>query len=122
MPLLLKDGCNAQHVVAPRADAFLGQSVEIKFEIAGKFFGVDQEFAIRPGGNPHVGRKADGRGHDVAVVVVGVFADQIDAARRAKYPRKTSEAFLKNHARGHACNPAMHERVSWSPATANKAR
>ena len=46
-------------------------------------------------GDCDVCREADGCRHDEAVVVVGVFADQIDAARRAEDSWLTSKSVLK---------------------------
>ncbi len=66
-PLLAQRPGYAQHVVAPRSCTRLRQVIEIEFEIAGKFLGVNYQFAIRPGGNRHKRRKAEGCGHHKAV-------------------------------------------------------
>src|SRR5271169_3908887 len=91
LSLLLKSGGNPQHVVTPCADALFGQMIEIEFEIAGKFFGVDHQLAILPRSNRHIWRESNGRGHDEAVVVVGMFADQVDTARRMEDLRPGSD-------------------------------
>ena len=91
MVVLSKNRRDSEYVVTPCADAFLRQTVEIKLEVAEEFFGSDHQLPIGPAGDCDVCREADGGRHDEAVVVVGVFADQIDAARRAEDSCLTSE-------------------------------
>lgn len=42
MAKLPKLAGDTQHVITPCADALFGEMVEIKFEIAGEFLGVDE--------------------------------------------------------------------------------
>src|ERR1700686_5881083 len=95
MPTLSKDADDSEHVVAPRTGALFGQVVEIKLEVDGKFFRAHYELAIRPLGDCHICRKTDGGGHYETVVVVGVFADQVDATGSAEHPGMITEEFLK---------------------------
>ena len=88
---LSKDRGYPQHVITPGSDALFGQVIEIEFKIAWKFFGVNHQFVVRARRNRHISREANGRGHHVAVVVVGVIADQINAAGRAENPGLSSE-------------------------------
>ena len=92
---LAKHAGNAQYVVAPPADALLGKAVEIKFEIAGELFGMDDQVAIGPRGDGYIRREAKGGRHDEAVVVVGVFADQIDASGGTKDSGASTEELLE---------------------------
>ena len=41
-----KDTGDTEHVIAPCSGSLLGQVVEIKLEVAGKFFGANHEFTI----------------------------------------------------------------------------
>ena len=58
--------------------------VEIEFKIAGELFRVNDEFSVVAHGDCNIGREGNGRGHDESVVVVGVFANQVDAAGGAE--------------------------------------
>ena len=91
----LQQASDAKNVVAPCAGALLGKVGEIELEITGKFFGVDEQFSVRPRCNRHVGGEPDGGGHDKAIIVVGVLADQIDAARGAEDLGRVPEEFLE---------------------------
>ena len=73
----------------------LGQLVEIEFKIAGEFFGVEDEFSIGTRGDCNIGGEGDGSGHDESVVVIGVFANQVDAAGRAENSGLIAEALLE---------------------------
>src|SRR5271154_1149622 len=85
----------AKHIVAPAPSALLRQLVEIKFKVAGEFFGMNEKPAIIPGAEGNVHRKFDSRGHDEAVVVIGVLADKVYAAGRARNSRPRAEDLFK---------------------------
>src|SRR5262245_50821686 len=53
---------------------------QIELDAFGEILGIDRELAVvaRRQGDP--GRKADRDGHNETVIVVGVFADQVDAS------------------------------------------
>jgi hypothetical protein len=87
----LKDTGNTDYVVTPSAGTAFGQVVKIKLEIAGEFFGVDDELTIWTRGDRYIGREPDSCRHDEAVVVIGVFADQVHASGCAKNPRTIAE-------------------------------
>src|SRR5258707_1166935 len=84
-----------EDIVAPRAGALLGQVVKIKFKITREFLGVDDELAVRPRGNSYVNRKTDCRRHNEAVVIVGVFTNQVDASRSTEDPWALIKQFPK---------------------------
>src|SRR6266567_4982057 len=86
---------DSEHVVTPRAGALLGEMVEIEFKIAGKLFGMDHDLPVWPWGDRHIGRETDRRRHDEAVVVVGVFADKVDASGGAEDPGSIVEGSLE---------------------------
>src|SRR4029077_2308095 len=126
-PALPQNGSNPQHVVTPRADALFGQMIEIKLEVAGKFAGLDHQLAIPTRGDRHVGQEANGGGHNVAVVIVGVFADQVNASGSAEDPGLSSEGFFevkgdsdlidRLHLRRHARIPIQNG--SWGSSTSS---
>ena len=55
--------------------------VEIDLNLLGVIFGMYHEFAVRAWRNRGSGMETDRRRHDEAMVVIGVFADQIDSSR-----------------------------------------
>src|SRR5215510_653206 len=63
---------------------------KIELDAFGEILGIDRELALiaRRQGDP--GRKADRGGHDEAVIVVGVLADQVDASGGAINARLTA--------------------------------
>src|SRR5262245_18201892 len=63
---------------------------QIELYAFGEIFGIDRELAViaRRQGDP--GRKADRGWHDKTVIVVGVFADQVDAPGGAINARVTA--------------------------------
>src|SRR5215471_9668418 len=63
---------------------------QIELDAFGEILGIDRELAVvaRRQGDP--GRKADRGGHDEAVIVVGVLADQVDASWGAINARVTA--------------------------------
>src|SRR5215470_4427251 len=63
---------------------------QIELDAFGEILGIDRELAViaRRKGDP--GRKADRGGHDEAVIVVGVLADQVDASWGAINARVTA--------------------------------
>ncbi len=93
--LVLKNARDAQNVIAPRSCLLFGQVIDIKFEVAGKFLRVDQKLAVRPLGDGKICRKPESRWHDEPVVVVRMFADQVDASRGAKDRGALAEQFLE---------------------------
>src|SRR5258708_12664450 len=94
---LLKHAGDCEKVVTPRAGALPRQMVEIEFKLAGKFFGADHQFLVWAAGSDRdVSGETDGRRHYEAIVVVGVFADQVDASGSAEYPRVIPEELLKS--------------------------
>ena len=95
MAPLPKDAGNSQHVVTPCAGPLLGQVVKIELEITGEFFRVDYKLPIRPRRNGHIRGEANGGRHDEAVVVIGVFSDQVDASGRAEDSRRNAEKFFE---------------------------
>lgn len=64
-----------------RTGAEIGDGEDIEI------FGVDGEFLIVARRNCHPAIEIDGCGQDEATVVIGVFADEIGAAGRAKDKR-----------------------------------
>src|SRR5260370_37265745 len=76
---------HTQNVVAPRADPFRGQVLNVKFEIPSELLGSNQQLPIWPRGNRDLGIEANGRGEDETIVVVSVLADEIHASGCAKY-------------------------------------
>ena len=95
VPTLPKHAGDAEHVVAPGTGALLGQVVKVELEIAGEFFRVDRSAFDRARGDCDIGGESDGGGHDETVVVVGVFADQVDAAGRTEDSGTIAEALLE---------------------------
>src|SRR5262245_10662652 len=63
---------------------------KIELDAFGEILGIDRELAViaRRQGDPC--RKADRGGHDEAVIVVGVLADQVDASGGAINARVTA--------------------------------
>jgi hypothetical protein len=55
--------------------------IEIELDLLGVIFGMDYELPIVAWRNRGLGIETDRRGHDEAIVVIGVFADQIDSSR-----------------------------------------
>ena len=49
------------------------------------------QFTIRASGDCYIGGETDGGGHDEAVIVIGVFADQIDASGSTEDSGATAE-------------------------------
>ncbi len=92
---LAKHVGNAEHVVAPRSGAGARQVVEIEFKIAGELFRVNDEFSVVAHGDCNIGREGNGGGHDESVVVVGVFANQVDAAGGAEDSGVIAESLLE---------------------------
>src|SRR5437016_8018462 len=83
MPFTLKDVRHAADVVAPRGVYGVGEVVE------GEGGGLLEDGAVRPylavaaHRSGHLNMEIDRRGEDVAVVVIGVLADQVYSAGRA---------------------------------------
>src|SRR5579859_7058 len=71
---------DADRIVAPSAGRYAGRGVgiEIKRNLVAELFGINDEFAIVPRRDGHPTIESNGGGHDEPVVVIGVFADQID--------------------------------------------
>jgi hypothetical protein len=95
MPDLGKHHRNAQNIVRPCALAVTGQVIQIELKLFGKLFRSNYQFAIRARRNGHTGGETDGTGHYEAVVVIGVFAQQIDSARGAEDSRRRPKCLLK---------------------------
>ena len=92
VPALPKYAGNAEHVVAPCADALLRASGRDRIQnCRGILRSESTSLRSGRGGDCYIGREANGGGHDEAVVVVGVFADQVDAAGRAEDSRLIAE-------------------------------
>ncbi len=71
-------------VVAPVLGGACGQGGSVKGLFFAEVLGVEDDLAVgarRDGGQ---GGEVDGHGHDKALGVIGVFADQVDAAGRDK--------------------------------------
>src|SRR5271165_262427 len=111
VPVLLKNFGNAHDVVAPCTGALPRHAVEIEFEVAGEFFGVDGQLSIPPWGDGHIGREADRGGHDEPVAVVGMLTNQVDSAGRTIDSRATAVNFLKVVSQ----LPNLHARWSFEP-------
>ena len=92
---VLKNAGDADDIVTPLAGAALGQAIQVEFEMLGKLLGMNQQFSIGPFRDGYAGGKVDGGGHHEAVVIVSVFADKIDAARRAEDPWALLEQFFE---------------------------
>ena len=105
---LHQDTGDAEHVITPSAGALRGKVVEIKFKVAGEFFRVDHELAIGSRGDRDIGRESDSGGHDEAVVVVGVFADQVDASGRAEDAGALAEELFEARSEVASCHCDWH--------------
>jgi hypothetical protein len=56
---------------------------------------VNNKFAVWSRGDRHIGRESQGGRHDEAVVVVGVFANEVYTAWCAEYPGPLIESLLE---------------------------
>src|SRR5271155_1604727 len=65
--------------------------VEIELNLIGVVFGTNNEFPVGARRNRDTGAKPDGCRHDETIVVVRVFADQVDSSRRLIDLRGRSE-------------------------------
>ena len=65
--------------------------VEVEFGDPLKAFRGDGEQPVVARRDGDVGRQVDGRRHNKAIVIIGVFADEVDAPRRAKNARLGAE-------------------------------
>ena len=81
---------DSDHIVDPCLIALLRKIVEIEFETPGKLLRLQYELAISARRNSSVRRKADCGRHHEAIVVVGVFADEVDASGGSKDARTSS--------------------------------
>ena len=83
---LLDNPGDAEHIVTPLAGSAFRQTIRVELEMFGKFLRMNQQFPIGPFRDGYMGGKAHGCGHHKAIVIVGVFADKIDAAWGAEDP------------------------------------
>src|SRR4029079_19136964 len=75
---------NADSVITPTLLRYGIRLVQVKRDLVFEILGSNLQFAIRAWPNRDECRQVDGCRHHKAVVVVGVFAAQIDASGRAK--------------------------------------
>src|SRR5271156_1152813 len=75
-----KDRDDTERVVAPVTRSLLGEAVERVCYLIVEIRGIDSNALVVAGANCGQGRKVDRRRHDKALGVIGVLADQIDAA------------------------------------------
>ena len=75
------------HIVGPGNGRIVLDVVQGEHATAGDVERVDRHLAVGPRPGRHPGVPVDGHGQDVALVVVGVAAHQVDAARRARPDR-----------------------------------
>jgi hypothetical protein len=68
--------------------------VEIKLNLFVEILGTDLKLAILARPNTHEHRQIERGRHDKTIVVIGVFANQVDAARRAKSARRIIDECL----------------------------
>ena len=55
--------------------------IEIELDLLGVILGTNHELAVRAWSNEDSGMETDRRRHDKAIVVIGVFPNQIDSSR-----------------------------------------
>ena len=96
MASLLYEGRHSARVVAPMLARRTGQCIERKADllVVEVRIGFQDLILTFVRGNP--GIKRDRRGHHEAVVIVGVVANEIDAAGRSKNTRARTEHFLES--------------------------
>src|ERR1700733_14540186 len=87
---------NADRIVAPRFRRRYGIRRKIDFRRRRKFVRINRQFAIAAWPNRNPAIKFDRGRHREPIVVVGVLADQIDAAGRAKHPGRTRKPRTKS--------------------------
>ena len=86
---------NTEDVVTPLSCALLRKPVEVELEITRKFLRVNYQLPIWPRSNCYIRREGNCGRHDKAIVIVGVFANQIDASGRAENSRAMAEKFFE---------------------------
>src|SRR6266404_1700564 len=86
---------DALQVVNPLVPGSWVAVVEVDLGALGEILGMHQQLAIiaRGDGNPHIEFNRDW--HNEALVVVGMFANQIDASRRPKHASVRAVALAK---------------------------
>src|ERR1039458_2704844 len=84
-------GHNANHVIAPVPGALGRQMIEIELDLLGVIFEMNHELPIMALRNRGAVIEAVCRRHDKAIVVIGVFADQIDSSRSLVSAGRTSK-------------------------------
>ena len=91
-PLLSSITATPNAVVGPVVAAARRRRVEIEFARLVHDHRIDGETPVGPGRSGGEGGELERRRHDEAVVVVGVFADEVDPAGRAADLRHAAEA------------------------------
>src|SRR5689334_6949454 len=94
----LEHHCDTDRVVAPVMFRGAARLVEIKLDLVVEAIRFDLQLAIVARPDRGEDGEVDGRRHDEAVVVIGVFADQIDAPGRAKLSWSTTVQGLRHRA------------------------
>ncbi len=87
-----EDGNHTERVVAPVLAGLGGRSGCLEGLLFSVILGVDDDFAVGARRDAGQGGKVDGHGHHKALGIIGVFADQVNAARRNKNGRNRLEA------------------------------
>src|SRR5579859_2371906 len=81
MPFSCKNGNYAQRIVAPVPSRRSRKSRGIENAFLSVVLGVNHNLAVTARGDPGKSSEVNRRGHYKAFSVIGVFTDQIDAAR-----------------------------------------
>ncbi len=96
---------NAHRIIGPGVGGTHAIGGQIDLGAAGELLGINVQLAVVAGSDGDPTIEADSRGHDEAIVVVGVLTDEIDATRSTKYARRTgkasAEAFGNGRKRSH---------------------
>ena len=79
-----EDGNHAQRIVGPVAGAFGGEGCGVEAALLAVVLRVEDDLAVAARRDAGQGGEVDGRGHDEALGVVGMLADQVDPAGRGK--------------------------------------
>src|SRR6266478_6937712 len=95
MASFLEHHDDALHVVNPLVPGSWIAVVQVDLGALGEILGMHQQLPIiaRGDGNPHIEFNRDR--HNEALVVVGMFANQIDASRRPKHASVRAVALAK---------------------------
>src|SRR5687768_18478774 len=87
---------NTNRIITPVTLRRRIRLVQIKLDLLVEVFRSNSELSIFARPNTCEHGEIDRGGHDKAVVVVGVFADQVDTSGRAKSTRRTIDGDRKS--------------------------